>query len=55
MTDHTSNKELADWVAEVAALTEPDQIHWCDGSQQEYDQLTAAMVDDPPKQLSPPL
>jgi len=46
MTDHTSNKELADWVAEVAALTEPDQIHWCDGSQHEYDQLTAAMVDD---------
>ncbi|MBL4622546.1 MAG: phosphoenolpyruvate carboxykinase (GTP), partial [Immundisolibacteraceae bacterium] len=46
MTDQTSNAELADWVAEVASLCQPDQIHWCDGSQQEYDDLAAQMLAD---------
>jgi phosphoenolpyruvate carboxykinase (GTP) len=33
------------WVREVAALTEPAQIHWCDGSDAEYRGLIAALVD----------
>ncbi|MEY3889729.1 MAG: hypothetical protein RI931_851, partial [Actinomycetota bacterium] len=32
------------WVAETAALTKPDNIVWCDGSQKEWDQLTELLV-----------
>jgi len=37
---------LNDWVAEVAALTRADQIHWCDGSDAESDALVARMQAD---------
>ncbi|MCW1249919.1 phosphoenolpyruvate carboxykinase (GTP) [Acaricomes phytoseiuli] len=40
----TSHRALLAWVAEVAELTQPDAIHWVDGSQEEYDQLTAELV-----------
>ncbi|MBU6244998.1 MAG: phosphoenolpyruvate carboxykinase (GTP) [Actinomycetales bacterium] len=41
----TKNKQLLEWVEEVAALAEPDRVEWCDGSQEEWDRLTEAMVD----------
>ncbi len=40
----TKNKKLLEWVEEVAALTQPDRIEWCDGSQAEWDRLTAELV-----------
>jgi phosphoenolpyruvate carboxykinase (GTP) len=41
----TSNRKLLEWVEEVAGLTQPTDIHWCDGSAEEYDQLCQALVD----------
>ncbi|WP_254782599.1 phosphoenolpyruvate carboxykinase (GTP) [Lysobacter sp. yr284] len=37
---------LNQWVAQVAALTRPDQIHWCDGSDAEYQALLQRMLAD---------
>lgn len=42
----TTNPALAKWIEEVAALTKPDQIHWCDGSEEENERLIAAMLAD---------
>jgi phosphoenolpyruvate carboxykinase (GTP) len=41
----TDNARLRAWVAEVAELTRPDAIHWCDGSDAEYDQLAQTLLD----------
>src|SRR5665647_2025799 len=41
----TTNERLLAWVGEVASLTEPDDIHWCDGSAEEYDSLCQTLVD----------
>ena len=43
---HTSLAALEAWVAEVAALTRPDRIHWCDGSDAENAALVAQMEAD---------
>ncbi len=41
---YIKHDRLKQWVKEIAALTKPDHIHWCDGSQQEYDLLCENMV-----------
>jgi len=41
----TDNARLVAWVREVAALTRPDAVEWCDGSDQEWERLTGLLVD----------
>ena len=41
----TKNEKLVAWVEEIAALTQPDAVHWCDGSGGEYDRLCQKLVE----------
>ncbi len=41
---YVTNTKLRAWVEEMVALYRPDQLHWCDGSQTEYDLLCEQMV-----------
>jgi phosphoenolpyruvate carboxykinase (GTP) len=46
MTDGTGarHKALLAWIEEVAQLCKPDRVHWCDGSDDEYQAMTRLMV-----------
>src|SRR5690242_3876655 len=41
----TSHKRLRNWVDGVATLTQPDEVHWCDGSAEEYEWLVQTLVE----------
>jgi phosphoenolpyruvate carboxykinase (GTP) len=43
--DYVQHGKLKSWVAEVTTLAQPDRVVWCDGSQSEYDNLCAQMVE----------
>jgi len=40
----TKNQQLESWVDDFAALCKPDRVHWCDGSQDEYQSLCELLV-----------
>jgi phosphoenolpyruvate carboxykinase (GTP) len=40
----TKHAKLLEWVREIAALTEPDRVRWCDGSDAEWAELTEELV-----------
>jgi phosphoenolpyruvate carboxykinase (GTP) len=42
---NVKNKGLVDWVEEMTRLIKPDQVVWCNGSQEEYDGLCEEMVE----------
>ncbi len=41
----TTHAKLLDWVGKVADLTQPDAVHWCDGSAEEYDSLAQTLIE----------
>jgi phosphoenolpyruvate carboxykinase (GTP) len=45
MSGTTTNQRLREWVDEWAAIMQPDDIYWCDGSAEEYDRLAQLLVD----------
>ena len=45
MTGTTSNTRLQQWVADWAAILQPSDVYWCDGSADEYDRLAQDLVD----------
>jgi len=42
--NYVTNAKLRAWVDDMVALCKPDQVQWCDGSQEEYDRLCKQMV-----------
>lgn len=40
----TEHEKLSQWVDEIANLTQPHAIYWCDGSIEEWDRLTSELV-----------
>ena len=40
----TKHQRLVEWVRQTAERTQPDRVYWCDGSQEEWDRLTAELV-----------
>jgi phosphoenolpyruvate carboxykinase (GTP) len=44
--DYVQHKKLRLWVQEMVDLCKPDQVYWCDGSQEEYDELCQLLVDN---------
>ncbi len=41
----TNNPKLIEWVDRMAALCEPDEVRWCDGSAAEYDEMCGLLVE----------
>jgi len=41
--EFVTNKALLHWISDIAALTQPEKIYWCSGSQEEWDALTAEL------------
>jgi phosphoenolpyruvate carboxykinase (GTP) len=44
MAGHTTNQQLLDWVEHWREVLQPADVHWCDGSAEEYDRFCAELV-----------
>jgi phosphoenolpyruvate carboxykinase (GTP) len=44
-SEHVRHRRLLEWVNEMAALCQPDAVHWCDGSEEEYEAMCDLLVD----------
>jgi len=42
--NYVKNEKLRKWVLEMVALCKPDKVHWCDGTEREYDEMFRLMV-----------
>jgi len=42
---NTTNQKLINWIKEIEALCKPSKIHWCDGSEDEYNRLCNELVE----------
>ncbi|MCL1955983.1 MAG: phosphoenolpyruvate carboxykinase (GTP) [Fibromonadales bacterium] len=42
----SNHEKLNAWVKEIASLTEPDSIYWCDGTKAEYDEMVQCLIDE---------
>jgi phosphoenolpyruvate carboxykinase (GTP) len=42
---YVKHKKLRNWIEAMVALCKPDNVHWCDGSQEEYDSLCTQLVE----------
>ena len=45
MAATTTNQRLKDWVEHWAGVFQPDDVYWCDGSDEEWERLTQLLVD----------
>jgi phosphoenolpyruvate carboxykinase (GTP) len=45
MAAKTTNQELLRWVEDARGICQPDAVHWCDGSEAEYDEMIRLMVE----------
>ncbi len=43
--DYVASADLREWIEEMVAMCQPKDVHWCDGSQEEYDALCQELVD----------
>ena len=41
----TTNQKLRTWVDEIATMCQPERVHWCDGTQAEYDAMAQTLVE----------
>jgi phosphoenolpyruvate carboxykinase (GTP) len=45
VASQTSHRRLQAWVHEIAKLTRPEAVYWCEGSAEEYERLCQGLVD----------